>query len=334
MTLQNPWALAVLGVVAVALTAYVLLAGGDFGGGVWDLLASGPRKREQRNLVAHAIGPIWEANHVWLILVLVLLFVGFPKAFSTLSIVLHIPLTLMLVGIVLRGSAFTFRAYEIEPDAAQRHWGLLFSGASVVTPVLLGICVGAVADGAVGRADGATFAARYVDPWLAPFPVAVGVLTLVLFAFLAAVYCTVVADDWDLAEDFRRRALWSGVAVFAAAGVALAVSSREAPDLLRGVLLRPLAIPLQLATALAALTALGALWVRRYPLARAAAAAQVVLILWGWMAAQYPYVVPPQLPYWVGTAPDITLQLLLGALGLGAFVLLPSLWYLFRVFKK
>src|SRR5918999_2169128 len=137
--------------LAASLNAYVLFGGADFGGGVWDLLASGPRKRRQREVIAHAIGPIWEANHVWLILAIVLTFTCFPPVFARLGIVLHIPLTLMLVGIVLRGSAFTFRTYDSEHDAAQRRWGRIFASASVITPVLLGVSIGAVASGRVGQ---------------------------------------------------------------------------------------------------------------------------------------------------------------------------------------
>src|SRR5687767_11119902 len=110
------------GIIVVALNAYVLLAGADFGGGVWDLMASGPRRTDQRALVAHALGPVWEANHVWLILVIVLLFTCFPPAFAALSVTLHLPLALMLVGIVMRGAAFTFRTYDSKRDSVQRRW--------------------------------------------------------------------------------------------------------------------------------------------------------------------------------------------------------------------
>jgi cytochrome d ubiquinol oxidase subunit II len=114
-------------IVVVALNAYVLFAGADFGGGVWDLLASGPRRQQQRDLIARAIGPIWEANHVWLIVVVVVLFVCFPPAFAAFGTVLHIPLSLMLIGIVLRGSAFVFRAYSYGPRSEQRRWGRVFA---------------------------------------------------------------------------------------------------------------------------------------------------------------------------------------------------------------
>ena len=160
------------GLILISLNAYVLLAGADFGGGVWDLLASGPRKHEQRHLVEEAIGPVWEANHVWLILAMVLLFSCFPAVFAHLSIRLHIPLSLALIGIVLRGSAFAFRSYGGQRDEVQRNWGGLFAGASVVTPLLLGMAVGAIAGGKVGDAGRGTrdgFLSIYVTPWLSPF---------------------------------------------------------------------------------------------------------------------------------------------------------------------
>ena len=158
-------AMIVAGIVMVSLNAYVLLAGADFGGGVWDFFARGDRRRAQRDLISHAIAPIWEANHVWLILVIVLLFTCFPAAFSTIAIMLHIPLTLMLLGIVLRGSAFIFRSYGSEQDASQQRWGRVFAIASIVTPVLLGMCVGAVATGAVG-ATAASRSGAFVEQFI------------------------------------------------------------------------------------------------------------------------------------------------------------------------
>src|SRR5689334_11234742 len=161
------------GVIFLALNAYALLGGADFGGGVWDLLATGPRKERQRELIAEAIGPVWEANHVWLILALVLLFTCFPPAFARLGTLLHIPLSLVLIGIVLRGSAFTFWRYggAGPEDVEQRHWGVMFAVASLITPLLLGTTIGAIASGALGQTGGgkgAGFFATYVAPWLNP----------------------------------------------------------------------------------------------------------------------------------------------------------------------
>jgi cytochrome d ubiquinol oxidase subunit II len=329
-------ALIIAGIVMVALNAYVLLAGADFGGGVWDFFARGDRRQAQRDLISHAIAPIWEANHVWLILVIVLLFTCFPAAFSTIAILLHVPLTLMLLGIVLRGSAFIFRSYGSERDTAQQRWGRVFAIASIATPVLLGMCVGAVATGAVGAtrlSPSGSFASQFIRPWLTMFGAGVGLLALALFSFLAAVYLTVEAEGTELQEDFRTRALWAAGAVFVIAFGVLALSWTEAPMVRQMLMAGPWALPLHIVTGIAAVTAIAALWTRRFRLARVAAAAQVTFILWGWAAAQYPYVLPPTLTIEAAAAPDRTLVLILWALAAGACILLPSLYYLFRVFK-
>ena len=341
-------------VIVVALNAYVLFGGADFGGGVWDLFATGPRREQQRSLVSHAIGPIWEANHVWLIVVVVLLFVCFPRAFSGLSTILHIPLSLMLIGIVLRGSAFVFRAYSYGPRREQERWGRVFAVSSLVTPVVLGICVGAVVSGgvgqalslidvsatqplgiqpAVGTASSVDFLSLYVRPWLTPFALAVGVMTLALFSFLAAVYLTVEAEgDPALQQDFRQRALLAAGASLVTALIALLVGGMRG-----GVMGRLVgtgwSLPLLSASALAAGVAIMALVQRRYRLARLAAGAQVTLILWGWALAQFPLIVPPNLTIDDAAAPPRVLAQTLAVLAGGAVILIPSLWYLIRVFK-
>jgi len=310
------------GAVLVALNAYVLLGGADFGGGVWDLFAAGPRARGQRELIAHAIGPIWEANHVWLILAIVLLFVCFPVAFARLSVVLNIPLTLALFGIVLRGAAFAFRSYGGDRDAVQLRWGRVFAVASLTTPLLLGTAFGALASGAVGSWSNdppRAFAAAYIAPWLTPFGVGVGLLTLACFAYLAAVYLTLEADDRQLSEDFRSRALLAGVVVLVVGG----------PPMMSAT---PGSLVIGVAT-VAAAVAWWALWTRRYRLARVAAAGQVSCVIWGWALRQFPYVLPPSLTIEAAAAPAPTLQLVLAALALGVVVLVPSLAYLFNVFK-
>jgi cytochrome d ubiquinol oxidase subunit II len=320
--------------IVVALNGYVLLGGADFGGGVWDLLASGPRRDRQRALIAEAIAPIWEANHVWLIIVIVLLFTCFPPAFSELATTLHVPLTIMLIGIVLRGSAFAFRAHHGEQSGAQLRWGRVFAIASTLTPLLLGVCLGALASGSVPRQGKTGFNAVFIAPWLTLFCFGAGALTLALFAFLAAVYLTVEAREIPLQKDFRRRALGAAFAVFVTAAGTLALALLDAPRLQRGLITTPWALPLHLATGAAAVTAICALWKQRYRLARVAAAAQVSLILWGWTLAQYPYLIPPTLTIAEAAAPNVTLTLVLWALGGGALVLFPSLVYLFRIFKR
>jgi cytochrome d ubiquinol oxidase subunit II len=316
----------------LALVAYALFGGADLGGGIWDLLASGPRRREQRELVERAIGPIWEANHVWLILVVTVLFTGFPPAFAAISTTLFLPLTVLLVGVVLRGAAFTFRAYDEGGDAVERRWGLIFSMSSVMAPLMLGAIVGALSSGRlrlgpVGEPLGGPMA------WLSWFSAATGLLAAALFAFLAAVYLTVEARG-ELQEDFRRRAIAAGAVTFVAAATAAALSWRESPLVFQGLTGRPWSLPLHAATGLAATGAFWALLTRRFALARPLAAAQVALIVVGWGASQYPYLLVPDVTLASAAAPPRTLTLLLGSLGLGALTLIPSLLLLFRVFKE
>ena len=343
-------------VVVVALNAYVLFAGADFGGGVWDLFASGPRRQRQRDLIAHAIGPIWEANHVWLIVVVVVLFVCFPPAFAAFGTVLHIPLSLMLIGIVLRGSAFVFRAYSYGPRSEQRQWGRVFAVSSLVTPIVLGMCVGAVASGRVGNvlasvghgpaavlpsaldtpppgSIAASFTSLYVSPWLSPFTFAVGAMTLALFSFLAATYLTIDAEgDAELQDDFRRRALAAAVASMGTAAIALVLGAARG-----GVMGRLVGVgwslPLLIVSGVAGLAAVVSLLRRRYQLARIAAGAWVTLIIWGWVMAQFPLIIPPSLTIGEASAPPGVLKDTLAVLAVGGVILAPSLWYLIRVFK-
>ena len=309
-----------------ALVVYALTGGADFGGGVWDLLASGPRAREQRRLVATSIAPIWEANHVWLILVVVVLFTCFPPAFARIATELHVPLTLALVGIVLRGSAFAFRSYDPQREEAERRWTRPFAVASLVTPLILGTVLGAIASGRL-RGEG-SFVARFVLPWLAPFPLATGALSLALFAYLAAVYLTLETEVRTLREDFRARAIAAWAVAGGLAVVVFLLAGSGAPEIRAG-----LSWPVPLVTAVAAAGALLALVRRRYRVARACAAAQVALIVAGWGLAQFPYLVEPDLTLSSAAGPRVTLRLVAWTLAAGSVVLVPSFVYLYRVFK-
>ena len=323
----------VAGVMIASLVLYALLGGADYGGGVWDLFAFGKRARQQRALIAEAISPVWEANHVWLILVIVILFTAFPGAFAVIATALHIPLTLLLIGIVLRGTAFTFRTYDVQRDDVQRRWSLVFSIASIITPVLLGITLGAIASGRI-RVENGFVTTGFFDSWLAPFPFSVGFFALALFAFLAAVYLTLETRDRQLQEDFRKRALVAGVAVGILALTVFLLAGSGAPTVRAGISRTWWALALHVFTAIFATGAFYALWTRQYRLARLCAAVQVTLILLGWAFAQFPHLVEPDVTIASAAAPRITLQLLLAALVLGAILLFPSYYYLFRIFKR
>lgn len=327
MWLQDTVAAALL----VSLVIYALTGGADYGGGVWDLLARGPRAEAQRRLIEKSIGPIWEADHVWLILAVVILFVGFPHAYATICTSLHLPLLGMLLGIVLRGAAFSFRAYGPGGPRFVRRWDRVFALSSTITPLLLGVIIGALAQGGV-RSEPARVE-DFIAPWFGVFPFAVGILTLVIFAYLAAVYATVQAPPGEaLEDDFRQRALGTAVLAGVIAGVVLLLSRNHAPVIWQGLTQRRWTWSLIWATMLLALGALYFLSSRRYRLARFCAAGQVVLILCGWGAAQFPYLIVPTLTIEQAASDPRTLKLLLGALILGAVVLIPSFAYLYRLF--
>ncbi|HEX3717533.1 MAG TPA: cytochrome d ubiquinol oxidase subunit II [Verrucomicrobiae bacterium] len=319
--------------ILMSLILYALLGGADFGGGMWDLLAAGPRSKLQRKVVADAIGPIWEANHVWLILVIVLLFTGFPRGFAAMMTALYIPLTAILVGIVLRGAAFTFRKYGSEPEVVQQRWGAIFGAASFFTPFCQGLTLGALATGTI-RVQNGRLTTGFFTGWLSPFALGCGVFALALFAFLAATYLTLETKDQpDLQNDFRWRALWSELALAPIALVVFLASRTGAPAMYGGLTRwwAPILLAWTSAFALAALTAL---WMRKYSAARIAAVGQVTTILLGWCLAKYPNIVTPDVTVINSAAPEVTLRLLVLALGLGAILLLPSLGFLFYLFKR
>jgi cytochrome d ubiquinol oxidase subunit II len=197
---------------------------------------------------------------------------------------------------------------------------------------MLGLSIGAISSGAIRVQNGVVTSGFYAG-WWAAFPIAVSLLTLTLFAFLAAVYLTIEAKDSGLREDFRLRALVSAIAVGVLAFVVLGLARNGAPNIWAELTASPWAWPLQIITGLVAIGAIYMLWTRRFYLARALAGAQVVLILWGWAAAQFPNLVVPDLTIQNSAAPAFTLQLLLTFLGLGALLLFPSFYFLYRLFK-
>ena len=320
-------------ILLVSLIIYALMGGADFGAGMWAFFARGPRADLQRHSISDAIAPIWEANHVWLILVVVLLFTGFPRAFSAMMIALHIPIALMLVGIVLRGSTFVFRKYDTRGETFRRRWNLIFGLASFFTPFLQGMILGALTTGHIRVSASGQVLSGFFTGWLTPFAISCGLFALALFAFLAALYMThETRGDADLQNDFRRRALWAELALAPLALIVFFASKSGAPSMYRG--LTNWWAPVLLGwTALSAGTASVALWLRKFELARVAGIAQVAFILIGWGTAQFPNLIEPDVTVYNSAAPEITLKLLVLALGAGAIILLPSLVYLFHIFK-
>jgi cytochrome d ubiquinol oxidase subunit II len=318
-------------VALAGLMAYAVLGGADFGGGVWDLLAAGPRRADQRRVIAKAMGPVWEANHVWLIFVLVVLFTCFPYGYAALATALFVPFHLALVGIMLRGAAFVFRGHEASDGGAAGRWGRVFGVASVISPFLLGATFGAITSGEV-RVDAAGHvSATRPMPWLSGYAIGCGLLALSTCAYLAAVYLSAETDG-DLREDFRRRAIWAGTATAGLAGAVLLLAYNEAPWFL-AQLVAPRSWPVLAAgLGLFALSAWAVLR-RRYRPARVFAAGEIVALLIGWGLAHRPYLIYPDVTLARAAGPVATIRVLMYCLPIGMAMLVPSLWLLFRVFK-
>ncbi len=320
------------GAVAVAaIVMYTMFAGADFGGGIWTLLAWGPRKRDQRNTLERAIGPVWETNHVWLILLVVTLFVAFPAAYAAIFTALYVPLFIALLGIVARGAAFAFRHYSNSGSGLSRLSLRPFSVASVLTPFAFGVTIGAVTGGHI-RLDGANVASGAFAGWLEPFSLLCGLIGLLLCAFLAAAYM-IPRTDGDLQRDFRRRAIASSLALGVVTTAAIPIAHWNAPafadELTVGNVLAVMAATACVGLATLVLLIRGhSTWV---PVFAAATAAGVVL---SWALAQSPHLIAPGLTLQQAAAPDFTMKSFLIALPFGAAVLIPSLALLYFTFSR
>jgi cytochrome d ubiquinol oxidase subunit II len=317
----------VVAVMWVGVTLYAVFAGADFGAGFWDLLAGGARRgAPQRSLIERSIGPVWEANHVWLIFVLVILWTGFPRAFAPIMTTLYVPLTAAAIGIILRGSAFAFR--KAVPDVEmKRVFGVAFALSSVVTPFFLGAVAGAVASGRVARSG--TGGTDPFEPWLQPTSMLGGTLAVAVCAYLAATFLTVSAQragDDGIVASFRQRAIGASIAAGAVALGGVAVLASDAPDLFDGLTGR--ALPLLVLSAVAGLLSLVLVVRRRYEAARLAAVVAVVAVVWGWGAGQYPYMLEPGLTIQDAAGARSTLLATAISLGVGAALFAPPLVWL------
>ena len=323
---------AVAVVLWIGVTMYAIFAGADFGAGLWSLLSgSGDRGRRPRELVDWAIGPVWEANHVWLIFALVVLWTGFSSTFEAVFSTLFIPLSLAALGIVLRGAGFAFHhnARRARGRAlAERLFGL----ASVLTPFFLGTVVGSVAGGRVpvGNAAGDP-----VTSWLNPLSLVIGALFLSTGAYLSAVF--LVSDARraaapDLERYFGTRAIVSAVVTGALATIGLFALRRDARFVFDG--LTSDGLPLVILSALCGIAVLVLIHRRARRGARVLAAGAVASVVWGWGIAQRPYLLPQKLTIADGAAPSATLTSVLVVFGVAVVVVLPALGLLFALAQR
>jgi cytochrome bd ubiquinol oxidase subunit II len=323
MTLPDLLAVA----LGFALTAYALFAGADFGAGLLSLSFRG--QDAERAAIAAGIGPVWEANHVWLIFSITILFSAFPTAISALGTALLAPFTVALLAIVLRGAALGLRSGHEPASRGYARLGFLFGAASLVAPFAFGIVAGGLA-----QASTRTTPAQGI-PWTGLFAIVVGLLAIALCAHFAACFMTqrlARGDQRPLAESFRRRGLQSGVAVLGLAALALIVASWRAPALSHRLVTT--ALPIVLVGAASIAVSLAGLATRRYEIARIASLSTGAALLWGWFAAQSPHLVGVRLTLHTAAASHAALVAIAVATGIVLVTVLPSLFLLFTVFAR
>ena len=320
------------GVVAAAMFVgvilYAVLGGADFGSGYYDLTAGhGRRGAELRTLVDRSIGPVWEANHVWLIYILVMWWSAFPRAFAAAMTTLFVPLMCALAGIVLRGASFALRK-NAETFGQARLFGAAFAGSSLITPFFFGTVVGGIASGRV-PADG--YGDRFAS-WLNPTSVVGGTLAVTTCIFLAGVFLTAEAargGDTPLAERLRKRVLTVGILSGAIVFAGLYPVLHDAPALSHGLLHDGL--PLLALAAIAGMAAVILVYRRNYPTARYFAVAAVAAVVAGWGVGQYPWMLVDQLTIDDAAGASATLTALLVVVALAVVFVVPSLVYLLRL---
>jgi cytochrome d ubiquinol oxidase subunit II len=309
--------------ILAGIAAYTVLAGADFGAGLWTLLAVGPGAQRIRDQARHAMGPVWEANHVWLIFVLVVAWTAYPVAFGSITSTLAAPLLIVAIGIIFRGAAYALRG-----QGASRAAENLFAVSSVLTPFALGTAVGAIA---IGRVPVGNAAGNMVTSWLNPASVLVGVLAVVFSGYLAAVYLAADSlrfSERKVAAAFRHRALAAGLAAGALALAGLPVLRHYGLDLTRGAALAMVCV-----SGAAGLATLVLCWRSRFGLARLTAALAVAAVVIGWAAAQAPRFLPGMTVTQAAAGQSTLIALVIGVAA-GSAILLPSLALLFTLFLR
>jgi cytochrome d ubiquinol oxidase subunit II len=319
--------------MGISLLLYVLLGGADFGAGIIEIFTG----KRGINTISKAIAPVWEANHIWLIVVIVILFNAFPKVYSTVTLYLHIPLMLVLLGIIFRGTAFTFRYYDPYEDTTHKLYTFVFKLFSLLTPFFLGITMGAVISGELTLDHSASFYDRFLAPWLGFFPVAVGLFIIVLFAYLASVY---LAGELESGAADLNFGMYSKRLLFAlviAGGIVFLSAGIDGIPLFNRFLHSWISVGAVIVATLLLPAFFYALKKGMKDLTRLMAGAQTAAILTGWFGIQFPDLVELKnaeaLTIYNCVAPDKTLLMMIVALVVGLAVVIPLLIYLFKVFK-
>ena len=321
----------------LAILLYFLLGGADFGVGIVEMFTSSKNIKRTRSTLYHAIGPIWEANHMWLIIAIVILFVGFPVIYSQLSIYLHIPLVVLLLGIIARGTAFVFRHYDAVRDNMQELYNRIFVWSSFITPLFLGIIAGSALSGNID-AQASDFMTAYIFSWLNWFSMAVGFFTVALCGFLASVYLIGEAEDEKDHQRFIHKAKTMNIAAVCCGALVFLAARAEGVPLVNWIF----GDAVGLSAVILASLSLILLWVwirsKRTMLLRMLVGFQVTMILLALSYAHFPDFViiknGENLSLLTAQAPEKTMQALGWALLIGSVLILPALFYLYYSFRK
>lgn len=322
--------------IAASLLLYIVLGGADYGAGILELAPQANLHSKQRDVVNEAMGPVWEANHMWLILVVVILFMGFPGVFTLVMVHLHIPMVALLVGIVARGTAFTFRHYDaIHEPKTQRIYSLIFSLSSLWTTFWLGVIGGSLWQGRINP-DAKDFVGAYIAPWTGLVPFMTGLFTIAIFAYLAAVYLVGETKDAELKKYFWRRGFFFNIAVIILGGLVFLSAFFDGEEFLISFIRNPYSLGCVVIATLLFILQWRFLRRNQPLLGRLTAATQISLIIMGWYFAIAPTaLMTPQGPvsFYDAAAPEATLRQLTYALCVGSVLIFPSLIYLLKVFK-
>ncbi|MGE8552988.1 MAG: cytochrome d ubiquinol oxidase subunit II [Chryseobacterium jejuense] len=327
----------VIGFLWLSICLYIILGGADFGAGIVEMFTNKKARHKTHEIMYESIAPVWEANHMWLIIAIVILFVGFPEIYTTMSTYLHIPLVLMLVGIIARGTAFTFRHYDAVKDNWQVLYTQIFYYASLLTPFFLGLIAAATVSYSINP-DAKTFLDLYIFSWLNWFGVSVGLFTVALCAYLASIFSLRETRGKEELLLMIRKSKQTMIFVVITGILVFATAYLSDIPLLMWVFSKPLGIMAIAFATVALLLILRALNNQKLLPVRALAGFQMVMIL---VAATYqhnPDIIllgnGQHLSLLEHMAPPKTIAALGWALMLGSLFILPFLFYLMASFSK
>jgi len=324
----------ILVIIWSALTLYLLFGGADFGVGIWEVNTALQSTERERNLLYKAIGPVWEANHVWLIFFLVCTHAAFPRAYAALGQALWVPLLIAIVGIVFRGAAYAFRANLLGQRTQRTIWEIVFAVASTVAPFFLGAAAGAVASGKLDFTDSGEYQGDILLGWISPLSLFTGFFTVGVCAFLSAVYLlreSVNQQHDDLVKVWRRRALITGVIMGVLSLIGVVFLAFEPESFWTNF--RDRGLPLFCVGVASGAGALVAIWRTKALLATICAVSTVTCVVWGWGVSQYPILLPPNLTIENCKTSDSVMWAMLVSIGVGMVIVVPSLWWLLSIFK-